>query len=110
VISEQVQEGSILVTDGYPSYPQAAASLGMTHIIVNHSVGFTTESGDNTNSIENIWSHLKSELRMRHGVLRSEMENFVKEFCFRKYFLVENKVENINVVFMDLLKFIFGSD
>jgi hypothetical protein len=76
-LREKVHDGSILVSDGYQSYVLAARELGLTHLIVNHSNGFVNAEGDHTNSIENLWSHLKSNLKTKHGVLRSEMNNFL---------------------------------
>jgi transposase len=91
IIRDNVHPESILVTDGYPSYPAVDSNLSMDHLIVNHSVGFRNENGDNTNSIENLWSHLKSNLKTAHGVKRSEMENFIVEFMFRKMYIKENR-------------------
>jgi hypothetical protein len=86
VLRENIHDGTILVSDGHRSYVPAARDLGFQHLIVNHSVGFTNEGGDLTNSIENLWSHFRSYLRIRHGVLRSEMENLLTELKFRKIF------------------------
>ena len=85
-----------------------ARNLSFQHIIVNHTTGFPNENGDNTNAIENLWSHLKSELRLRHGVLRSEMQNFINEFAFRKYFIEENNCDQIHQIFIELIRFIFN--
>ncbi|WUR04946.1 DDE-TNP-IS1595 domain-containing protein [Vairimorpha necatrix] len=59
----RVKRGSIIITDGYPSYPSASRNFGNEHYIVNHSFGFINAEGDHTNNIENLWSHLKNEYR-----------------------------------------------
>lgn len=107
ILKEHVHENSIIITDGYPSYIPATRELNLTHVVVNHSTGFVNVDGDHTNNIENIWSHLKSNLKTKHGVLRSEMDNFVSEFWFRKYFIKENRPETINSLYVDLLRYIF---
>ncbi|KCZ75516.1 hypothetical protein H311_03504 [Anncaliia algerae PRA109] len=61
-----------MITDGYPSYLSAVAKFVSDHKIVNHSKGFCNADGINTNSIENIWSHLKKDYRERAGVKKKE--------------------------------------
>ncbi|KCZ81149.1 hypothetical protein H312_01441, partial [Anncaliia algerae PRA339] len=75
---------SILITDCYPSYPSAVAKFGSDHKIVNHSEGFCNADGINTNSIENIWSHLKKDYRERAGVKIERITLFLKEFQWKK--------------------------
>ena len=108
VLFNEVESGSILITDGYPSYPQAATNCNFNHLIVNHSRGFVNNDGDHTNKIENVWSHLKSHLRTVHGVMRTEMESFVVEFAFRRRFIKENTREEINELFFNLVRTIFN--
>ena len=59
MVEECVVPGSIIVTDGYPSYPRAVTEFGSCHEVVNHSVGFVNAQEAHTNQIENLWSHLK---------------------------------------------------
>jgi hypothetical protein len=68
LFEECVFKESIIITDGYPSYPIAVRNFGSVHEVVNHSIGFVNESGAHTNQIENLWSHLKQEYRARGGV------------------------------------------
>ncbi|EPR78319.1 hypothetical protein SLOPH_2703 [Spraguea lophii 42_110] len=65
VLDGIIRVGSVLCGDGYPSYPAVAVNLNLSHIIVNHSHGFVNEDGDNTNTIESFWSHLKSSMRKK---------------------------------------------
>jgi transposase-like protein len=56
---ERVRPGSVIVTDGYPSYPSAVKNFCSEHEVVNHSIGFVNAEGGHTDQIENLWSHLK---------------------------------------------------
>lgn len=90
--SRNILSGSIIKSDGYPSYPRAINNAGCVHRVINHSEGFTNAQGEHTNAIENIWSHFKTELRTRRGIMLSNMNNFAKEFViFRKYNLNRSK-------------------
>jgi hypothetical protein len=62
--------GSILHSDGHPSYPGVSRNLGLRHKVVNHSLGFRAPDGTYTNNIENVWSQLKSEITKERGVKR----------------------------------------
>lgn len=88
---------SIIKSDGYPSYPRAIQNSLCTHISINHSEGFTNEFGDHTNMIENIWSHFKTELRTRRGVMLENMSDFAREFViFKKYNSTKSKETTSN--------------
>ncbi len=50
---------SVLVSDGYPSYPGVASNLNLVHKAVKYSVGFVNEEGDHTNTIENLCAQMK---------------------------------------------------
>jgi transposase-like protein len=84
VLENKIGVGSILVSDGYPSYPGLARNLGLTHRVVNHSIGFVNENGDHTNGIENVWSQMKSVMNIQHGVKREDIDMWLEEFMFRK--------------------------
>jgi hypothetical protein len=69
-------------SDGHPSYPLVARNLNFNHEIVNHSMGFLNSDGQSTNLIENLWLHLKSEIKSRYGVIYCKINRFLEEFCF----------------------------
>lgn len=95
--SRNVLPNSIIKSDGYPSYPRAIQNSLCTHVMVNHSEGFTNADGDHTNMIENIWSHFKTELRTRRGVMLENMSSFACEFViFKKYNAVRSKENSSN--------------
>jgi hypothetical protein len=51
---ENVLEGTVIKTDGHPSYPEAILGSDCIHKVVNHSEGFKNCDGDHTNFIENL--------------------------------------------------------
>ncbi|KRH94504.1 hypothetical protein M153_23600010969, partial [Pseudoloma neurophilia] len=68
------------------------------HEIVNHSVGFTNNDGEQSNNIENLWSHLKCEIRRINSVFHSNISEFVLEFSVKKMFkLTSNKTRLISM-------------
>lgn len=84
VLNDFVQPGSLIVTDGYPSYVQAIRNFGSVHKVVNHTTGFVNQEGFHTNLIENVWSHFKNEYKSRHGLPHEKISSFIEEFIFRK--------------------------
>jgi hypothetical protein len=95
--------GSILHTDGHPSYPGVARNLGLIHRVVNHSIGFLSPDGTHTNNIENVWSQLKSEVNKEHGVKRNEIDDWLIEFTFRKSLCREDDMDEFYCWFIELL-------
>ncbi|WUR02938.1 DDE-TNP-IS1595 domain-containing protein [Vairimorpha necatrix] len=95
--------GSVLHSDGHPSYPGVAENLCLSHQVVNHSIGFLSPDGIHTNNIENVWSQLKSEMTKEHGVKRSEIDTWLDEFMYRKFMLREDDMGDFYKGFVDLL-------
>lgn len=107
-IGKFVAPGSKLMVDGYTSYPGAARILNMDLEIVNHSKGFKNEYGNTTNAAEGLWSHLKLEIKSRHGVKLSNMNDFLKEFEFKKKHLDFSNLVSVKKVFIEILKIILN--
>lgn len=59
LIQKHVFIGTLIITDGYPSYPAAVRNCFCSHEIVNHSRGFKNKRGFHTNNIESLWSQMK---------------------------------------------------
>jgi hypothetical protein len=74
----RINEKSIIVSGGHPSYPSAVRNFGSIHEVGNHSIGFKNESGVHTNQVENLWSHLNQDHRSRSGVNHNRMNIFYK--------------------------------
>ncbi|KAG0419798.1 hypothetical protein DMUE_6362, partial [Dictyocoela muelleri] len=87
ILQRYVKQKSIIISDGYPSYPKAVQNNHFKHIVVTHVDGFVNSEGESTNKIENLWSHLKSDIRKDHGVMFSNINNFLRSFSFRKRYL-----------------------
>ncbi|KAG0421375.1 hypothetical protein DMUE_6296, partial [Dictyocoela muelleri] len=104
LLRRNVNEGSVIITDGYPSYPSAVNDFNSLHLIVSHSEGFVNYQGDHTNLIENLWSHFKIEYRSRRGIVVCRMEDFVYEFYFKKTYLKERNVLEISNCFLMIVK------
>ena len=58
-----INNDSILFTDGHPSYSFVARNLNFRHYIVNDSEGFGSEDGTHTNKIEGFGDHMKSTMK-----------------------------------------------
>ncbi|KCZ79516.1 hypothetical protein H312_03089 [Anncaliia algerae PRA339] len=80
IFSIYLKEGTILKTDGYPSYPNASAISNFEHKIVNHNKSFVAIDGTHTNLIECVWSHFKTLYRSKHGLYKHKLVNFIAEF------------------------------
>ncbi|KAG0441039.1 hypothetical protein DMUE_1342 [Dictyocoela muelleri] len=54
LIFDHVRIGSLIITYGYSSYPQAVKNAMCNHEIVLHNIGFKNKKRFHTNNIENI--------------------------------------------------------
>lgn len=108
VFVDNILINTIIRTDGYPSYPSSVRNFGSEHQIVLHTEGFTNSLGQHTNLIENFWTHLKTEMRSRYGIMRVKMEDFIEEFTFRKRNIKLDDELTVNRTFFLLLKNIFN--
>jgi hypothetical protein len=84
---ENVESGSIIKTDGYPSYPKAVRVFNFEHVVVNHQKGFRNEQGHTTNTIEGFWALLKYDIKKRKGISRNILSIYVFEFMFRRKYI-----------------------
>ncbi|KRH92137.1 putative transposable element, partial [Pseudoloma neurophilia] len=106
-IEANINEGTKIVTDGYSSYPSAIDRNKYQHEIVNHSVGFINHDGEHTNNIENLWSHLKCEIRRRNGVFHSNISEFLLEFSVKKMFKLTSNKTRLKNMFLRFLMIAF---
>jgi hypothetical protein len=97
--------GSILYSDGHPSYPGVTRNLGLTHQVVNHSVGFVAEDGTHTNNIEGFWAHLKSCMRKENGVKRVNIDGWLEMYTFRRRYLMNCTREEFSMIFIEVLRY-----
>ena len=73
MFDEHVVPGSIIVTDGYLTYPGAVAKFGSRHGVVNHSVGFVNAQGAHTNQIENLCHILSMTIENVEVLIKGEL-------------------------------------
>lgn len=104
----KIRIGSLLCTDGYPSYPGVADNLALNHRVVNHSMGFVGSDGTHTNNIEAFWSHMKSSMRKENGVMRVNIDNWLNEYTFKRRYIVGANKEEFEVIFKKILKYLFS--
>lgn len=84
LIDENVQKGSIMVTDGYAMYAYLKNSKEFTHVVVDHSKGEYVRGGFHTNGIENFWSLLKRGIiGIFHQVSPWHLQRYCDEFAAR---------------------------
>lgn len=95
--------GSILRSDGHPSYPEVAKNLSVVHHVVNHSLGFVAPDGSHTNNIEGFWAHLKSEMRRENGVKRDNIDIWIDEYIFKRRFLKDITQKEFSDIFIEIL-------
>lgn len=90
-IKNNVLKGSVIKTDGYPSYIKAVKDNECEHIVVSHKNGFRNEMGHTTNTIEGLWSLLKHDIKKRKGINRNILKDYIYEFLWRY-----SKIKNTN--------------
>ncbi|KCZ74867.1 hypothetical protein H311_04163, partial [Anncaliia algerae PRA109] len=106
VFEQYIQKGSLIITDGYYSYTQSVKEFDSFHALINHSEGFKNGDGLTTNSIINLWSHLKKDCLERAGINKTRINLFIKEFWWLrsniKYIKKDNIIESFSKIIIDL--------
>jgi transposase-like protein len=98
-IMDNVEVGSLLLTDEAPSYA-GMAGLFFDHEAVNHSAGEYVRGVAGTNSIESVWAVMKRGVHgVYHQVSAKHLHRYVDEFTFR---LNEGSVETHTLDRLDL--------
>lgn len=83
LIKENVEQGSTVHTDEWPSY-KGLENKGYTHKRVRHSKGEYVNGDSHVNGLEGFWAHLKNGLRSTHvHVSGKHLEKYAKEFEYR---------------------------
>lgn len=82
VITQMVQEGSVLITDEWGSYKQLAQPY--VHQVINHGEGEYSRNGFHTNTIEGFWSLLKRGIfGIYHYASPKHLNRYCDEFSYR---------------------------
>jgi len=82
VIKNMVEEGSIIVSDGWVGYSKLYKNF--IHKKIPHNEGLYVKDNFHTNSIEGFWSLLKRGiLGIYHSVSPKHLQKYCDEFAFR---------------------------
>lgn len=106
LICKHVKLNSLIISDGYPSYPMAVKNSFCFHEVVNHSTGFKNSQGYTTNNIENLWSQIKYQEKKKLGIKRCFINKFLQEFRFRYYHLKQGNYNDIGSVWYEIIEFL----
>ena len=83
-VLENLEAGSILVSDEYSAYKTLLDRYYELHKVNHDRLRFVSDEGFTTNGIENFWSHLKNMIRGVYiKVTRKHIQKYLDELCFR---------------------------
>lgn len=102
-LDANVISGTVIKTDGYPTYPRAISEINCIHRVVNHTLGFVSSDGTHTNSIENVWAHLKTDIRTRRGVMYKNLSSLIVEWTLYHNLVKRKNKENIDSFFLKMI-------
>ena len=82
IISELLQNGSIVITDEWLGY--SGLGKDFNHIVINHRENEYVRGGFTTNNVENFWSLLKRGIYgIYHQVSPKHLQRYCEEFSYR---------------------------
>ena len=82
VITQMVQEGTVLITDDWDSYKRLAHPY--VHQVIKHGEGEYSREGFHTNNIEGFWSLLKRGIfGIYHYTSPKHLNRYCDEFSYR---------------------------
>lgn len=109
IFEKHIYAGTLIITDGYPSYPKAIKDNFCIHEIVNHSIGFKNENNYHTNNIENLWSQLKYEEKKRNGIKQCYIKKYLEEFIWRFFYLKSYEFKEIGKCWYMLIEYLINN-
>ncbi len=77
---------STVFSNGYSLYPSVSRNLFFD--CGNHNHGFVSSDGIHNNGIEGFWYHLKASMRKENGVKRENIDDWLKQYTFRRWFVM----------------------
>ena len=101
--THNILSGTIIKSDGYPSYTLAVEYSNCIQELVTHSNGFTTREGVLIDFIKIVLAHLKTNLRTKRDVMYKNMWSFVKEFLIFKIYLKRKNEKTVCDFFIGLI-------
>jgi len=87
IVQNKVHPGTTIVTDGWAAY-RNLSRYGYVHKVVIHSENFVNPNDPlaHTQNIENTWMLVKRLLHAKGTNIKSNMDEYLAEFLFRKRF------------------------
>jgi len=83
IILDNVSGGTIITTDGHPSYSDL--KLTYDHAVVNHAAGEYARGIHHTNTMEGHWSQLKRSIKGTHVHISAKHAwKYIGEFNYRR--------------------------
>lgn len=82
IIQNNVLRDTIIHSDEAPVYATLRRE-GYEHYTVKHKESYVAPDGTHTNCIENFWTHLKNNLKEKHGVSNDKLPGHLDEFIWR---------------------------
>jgi len=80
VLEPVLDKDALLVTDGCTSYPPCAATLGVSHEVLNQSDGERIRGELHIQTVNNRHSRLKDFLRSRRGIATKYLNSYLRWF------------------------------
>ena len=90
-----------IISDGWSAYSKLE-ELGYKHEVVIHEREFKNTDGYHTNSIESIWSQMKSWISSMHGVKKELYSSYFSEFMYRYNRAKSTRGNCMKFLFMDI--------
>lgn len=82
-ITQHVQEGSTIYTDGFRSYDDVR-TLGYEHLPHDHSITFIQSPVVHTQGIEGHWGNTKPEIKARHRrITKASLSGYIAESDYK---------------------------
>lgn len=95
---------TIVKTDVYLLYLKVCNELDPDHIIVSNNKGLMNFQCFHTNTIKNIWSHLRKFIGNYHGVMRDNVFLFSKELSYNYRYIDRQHFKLVKNAFPELIK------
>lgn len=80
VLAPVLDKDALLVTDGCTSYPPCAATLGVSHEVLNQSAAERARGELHIQTVNNRHSRLKDFLRTRRGIATRYLGSYLRWF------------------------------
>ena len=101
-----INDISILFTDGHPLYPSVVRNLNFRHHIINHSEGFRSGDGAYTNNIEGLCV-IEKYYEKENGVFRDHIDACLIQYTFKRRYNLNKRDKEFFKLFIHIFKTLF---